>query len=111
MHMRMQLMVEALAHSLEAAGRQNLIKSVDAMDLVAVDAQLVRARVSFGGQSGTMRASDHQFEQVLVVGSMDRQGTSGVKFDVEGSGYGFRVIKSLSATAAELPTSCKMQCP
>ena len=56
-----------------------------------------------------MRVGDHQFEQSLVVGLMDRQDTSRVKFDVEGSGYGFRVIKSLSATAVELSTSCKMQ--
>ena len=110
-HMRMQLMVEALAQSVEAAGRQNPIKAVDAMDLVAVGAQLERASVALGGQSGTMRASDHQFQQALVVGLMDRQGTPGVKFDVEGSGYGFRVIKSLNANAAELPTSCKMQRP
>ena len=110
-HMRMQLMLEALAQSVEAAGRQNPIKSVDAMDLVAVGAQLERVSVSLGGQSGSMRASDHQFQQGLVVGLMDRQGTPGVKFDVEGSGYGFRVIKSLSASAAELPTSCKMQRP
>ena len=34
-HMRMQLMVEALAQSVEAAGRQSPIKAVDAMDLVA----------------------------------------------------------------------------
>jgi branched-chain amino acid transport system substrate-binding protein len=58
-----------------------------------------------------MRAVDHQFQQPLVVGLMDRQGTPGVKFDVEGSGYGFRVIKNVSAANAELPTSCKMQRP
>ena len=110
-HMRMQLMVEALAQSVEAAGRQSAIKSVDAMDLVAVAAQLERASVVLGGQTGSMRGVDHQFQQSLVVGLMDRQGTPGVKFDVEGSGYGFRVIKSLSASAAELPTSCKMQRP
>ena len=40
-----------------------------------------------------MRAADHQFQQPLVVGVMDRQGTPGVKFDVEGSGYGFRVVQ------------------
>jgi branched-chain amino acid transport system substrate-binding protein len=34
-----------------------------------------------------------------------------VKFDVEGSGYGFRVVKSIAAAAAEMPTSCKMQRP
>jgi branched-chain amino acid transport system substrate-binding protein len=58
-----------------------------------------------------MRASDHQFQQTLVVGMMDRQGAPGVKFDVEGSGYGFRVIKTITAARAEQPTTCKMQRP
>ena len=58
-----------------------------------------------------MRAADHQFQQPLVVGVMDRQGAPGVKFDVEGSGYGFRVIQSIPASRAEMPTSCKMQRP
>jgi branched-chain amino acid transport system substrate-binding protein len=46
-----------------------------------------------------------------VVGVMDRKGNPGVKFDVEGSGYGFRVIKTISAAAAEAPTTCLMQRP
>jgi branched-chain amino acid transport system substrate-binding protein len=58
-----------------------------------------------------MRASDHQFQQPLVVGLMDRQGAPGVKFDVEGSGYGFRVIRALDAARAEQPTTCKMARP
>ena len=101
-HMRMQLMVESLAQAIEKAGTTNSI---------AVATQLERARVTLKGQSGAMRASDHQFQQQLVVGLMDRQGAPGVKFDVEGSGYGFRVIKTLTAARAELPTSCKMQRP
>jgi branched-chain amino acid transport system substrate-binding protein len=39
---------------------------------------------------------------------MDRQGTPGVKFDVEGSGYGFRVIKTIQPGMAEMPSTCKM---
>jgi branched-chain amino acid transport system substrate-binding protein len=39
---------------------------------------------------------------------MDRMGTPGVKFDVEGSGYGFRVIRSITAAQAEMPSACKM---
>jgi branched-chain amino acid transport system substrate-binding protein len=101
-HMRMQLMVESLAQAIEKAGTTNSI---------AVATQLERAKVTLKGQSGAMRASDHQFQQQLVVGLMDRQGAPGVKFDVEGSGYGFRVIKTLTAARAELPTSCKMQRP
>ncbi|MDO8249898.1 MAG: branched-chain amino acid ABC transporter substrate-binding protein [Rhodoferax sp.] len=101
-HMRMQLMVESLAQAIEKAGTTNSI---------AVAEQLERANVTFASQNGVMRASDHQFQQPLVVGVMDRQGAPGVKFDVEGSGYGFRVIKTLAAAKAELPTTCKMQRP
>ncbi len=108
-HMRMQLMVEALAQSIEAAGRIRPAQSADSLDIVALATQLESATVQQFGQSGAMRADDHQFQQALVVGLMDRQGTPGVKFDVEGSGYGFRVIKSISAAAAQLPTTCKMQ--
>jgi branched-chain amino acid transport system substrate-binding protein len=110
-HMRMQLMVEALAQALEGAGKQASKASVSAMDMVAVAAQLERASVTLGGQAGSMRAADHQFQQQLVVGVMDRQGAPGVKFDVEGSGYGFRVMKTIAATAAEQPTTCRMQRP
>jgi branched-chain amino acid transport system substrate-binding protein len=101
-HMRMQLMVQALVQSIELAGT---------MDSVAVATQLERASVSFYQQTGSMRATDHQFQQTLVVGVMDKKGTPGVKFDVEGSGYGFRVIKTVTAADAQAPSSCKMQRP
>lgn len=101
-HMRMQLMVESLVQAIEKAGSTNPL---------AVATQLEKAEVTIGSQSGSMRAADHQFQQPLVVGVMDRQGTPGVKFDVEGSGYGFRVIKTLTAANAEQPTTCKMQRP
>ena len=104
-HMRMQLMMEALAQSVDksVAGSKS-----NAIDLIAVQAALSPASVTFSGQTGVMRASDHQFQQPLVVGLMDKLGAPGVKFDVEGSGYGFRVVKQISAKAAEQPTSCKM---
>ncbi|KQU83937.1 ABC transporter permease [Variovorax sp. Root318D1] len=99
-HMRMQLLVESLAQSIERAG------SVEA---VALARALEQADVSLYGQRGRMRAADHQFQQQLVVGVMDKQGRPGVQFDVEGSGYGFRVIKTIAPERAELPTSCKMK--
>jgi branched-chain amino acid transport system substrate-binding protein len=101
-HLRMQLMVEALVQAIEQAG---------SLQPVAVARQLARARVTLAGQSGAMRAADHQFQQPLVVGVMERQGAAGVKFDVEGSGFGFRVIKTLSAAQAEQPSRCVMQRP
>ena len=101
-HMRMQLLVEALAAAIDKAG---------SLEAAAVATALETTSVSLGGQGGAMRATDHQFQQPLVVGMMDRQGTPGVKFDVEGSGYGFRVIKTLSPGQAEMPTSCRMVRP
>lgn len=99
-HMRMQLMIESLAQALERAG------SVEA---AAVASAMEQVKVTLAGQAGAMRAADHQFQQTLVVGVMDRQGAPGVKFDVEGSGYGFRVVRVIAPEKAELPTSCKMQ--
>ncbi len=101
-HMRLQLLVETLAQSIERAGN---------LEAVAVGTQMEQAKVSLSGQNGYMRATDHQFQQQLAVGLMDRQGTPGVKFDVEGSGYGFRVIRQISPTDAEMPTTCKMVRP
>ncbi len=101
-HMRMQLMVEALAQAVERAA---------SLDAVKVALALEQAHVTLHGQGGRMRASDHQFQQGLLVGVMDRQGAPGVKFDVEGSGYGFRVIKQVAASRAEMQTSCQMVRP
>ena len=101
-HMRMHLMVEALAQAIAKAGTT---------EAAPVATQLERVSVSLGGQGGAMRAVDHQFQQPLTVGLMDRQGTPGVKFDVEGSGYGFRVVRQLTAQQAELPHSCKLNRP
>ncbi len=101
-HMRMHLMVEALAQAIAKAGTT---------EAAAVAAQLERANVSLNGQGGSMRAADHQFQQALAVGVMDRQGTPGVKFDVEGSGYGFRVIRAIAPAQAEMPHACRMTRP
>ena len=101
-HLRMQLMIEALAQAIERGG---------SAEPLALARQLERARVSMAGQSGFMRAEDHQFQQPLVVGLMQRQGEHGVPFDVEGSGYGFRVIRTLTPEQARLPHTCKMVRP
>ena len=101
-HMRMQMVIEALAQSIEKAG---------AIEAGAIAAQLEKVVVTLAGQTGTMRAADHQFQQPLLVAQMGKLGDAGVKFDVEGSGYGFRVIKTIAADKAATPTSCKMVRP
>jgi branched-chain amino acid transport system substrate-binding protein len=101
-HMRMQLMVEALAQAMEKAGSP---------DATATAAQLEHAKVIFSGHQAHMRASDHQFQQPLLVALMGKQGAPGIRFDVEGSGYGFQVIKTITAERAEQPTTCRMVQP
>ncbi|QHE85434.1 branched-chain amino acid ABC transporter substrate-binding protein [Hydrogenophaga sp. BPS33] len=104
-HMRMQLLIEALAQAIERAGAAGPVNAA------TIAAQLEKADVTLAGQRARMRSADHQFQQSLAVAVMDRQGASGVKFDVEGSGYGFRVIRNLNPQQAELPHSCTMQRP
>jgi len=101
-HMRMQLMMEALAQSMECAG---------STDTVAVARAMEQASVQLAGRSGWMRAADHQFQQPLVVGVMEHKGSEGVAFDVEGSGYGFRVVREIAARDAEQPSLCHMRRP
>ena len=101
-HLRMQLLIEALAQAIERAGGS---------DPLQVARQLERADVTLAGQRGRMRAADHQFQQQLAVGVMERQGTPGVPFDVEGSGYGFRVVRQIEPDSAAMPHSCKMARP
>ena len=98
----MQLMIEALAQAIERAG---------GTDPVAMALQLEKARVTIAGQTGTMRAEDHQFQQPLVVGVMAKQGGTDVPFDVEGSGYGFKTVRQFKAAEVAMPSSCKMSRP
>jgi branched-chain amino acid transport system substrate-binding protein len=101
-HLRMQMIMEALATAIDSAGTD---------EPLAVALQLERASVTLAGQTGTMRAADHQFQQPLVVGQMDRQGSAGVPFDAEGSGFGFRVVRQVTAAEAQQPHSCQMARP
>ena len=105
--MRMQLMVQALAQAIEGAAAA----PDGRLDLFAVATKLEHSVVTLHGQSGRMRALDHQFQQPLFVGVMARQGENGVKFDSEGSGYGFRVVRAIAASRAEQPTTCAMRRP
>ncbi len=111
-HLRMQLMIEALAQALERAAAAGKAGQGDAVpSALAVARALEQADVRLGGQSLHMRAADHQAQQPLMVAIMERKGAKGVPFDVEGSGYGFRVVHQLNAEAASHAPSCRMARP
>jgi len=100
-HLRMQMMVEMLARAIERAG---------STDAVAVGYALEDMRFTNAFHEATVRAEDHQVLQPLYVSVMAKQGGD-VRFDNEGSGYGFRTIKKLKTAQTTLPTTCRMERP
>ncbi|WP_197497536.1 branched-chain amino acid ABC transporter substrate-binding protein [Cupriavidus sp. D384] len=100
-HLRMQMMVEMLARAIEQAG---------GTDAVAVAYALENMRFTNGFHEATVRADDHQVLQPLYVSMMAKQGGQ-VRFDNEGSGYGFRTVKKLKTAQTTLPTTCRMERP
>ncbi|PMS18873.1 branched-chain amino acid ABC transporter substrate-binding protein [Trinickia dabaoshanensis] len=99
---RIDVMIEMLA---EAIGRAH-----DA-DPLAVAKALEGAKFENGFVRAWMRAEDHQLIQPLYVIEMDKAGTPGVRFDNEGSGYGFRTVLALPPGQTESPSECRMKRP
>ena len=100
------LMIEMLVRAIEVAGSDEALAVARAL-----------SGMSFGAAQGNplgdvaMRATDHQLIGPLVVSVMDRQGAPGVRYDVEGSGYGFRSRLVVAAAQNERPTRCVMDWP
>lgn len=105
-HARMQAMVEVLVAGIEKARSAEPAAVARAMEGLKFDGKTLG-----GMHQGTMRAADHQFIQPLYVSMMKRAGSPGVRFDNEGSGYGFRTVRFVDAKTAEQPHACKMERP
>ncbi len=58
-----------------------------------------------------MRKTDHQLQAPLYLGLWAKQGSKGVKYDAENTGYGFRSEVVWDAYVASQPTSCQMVRP
>jgi branched-chain amino acid transport system substrate-binding protein len=106
LHARMQAMVELLVQAMEKARSADPTAVARALEGLKLDPSALG-----GVHEGVMRAADHQFQQPLVVSVMDKAGAPGVKYDVEGSGYGFRPLRRFEPRAVELPHACKMARP
>jgi branched-chain amino acid transport system substrate-binding protein len=105
-HARMHAMIEMLVAAMEKA------RSTDPVDVAkALEGLRLEAPALTGFHQGVMRASDHQFIQPLYVSGMQRVGDPGVRFDNEGSGYGFRTLRYVEPKATEQPTTCRMERP
>ncbi len=100
--LRMEVMIEMLAAAMDRAA---------SADPTAVARALEGMRFDNGFHPSWMRADDHQLIQPLYVMEMDKVGTPGVRFDNEGSGYGFRTVLALPPQQTALPQTCVMKRP
>ena len=58
-----------------------------------------------------MRKTDHQLLAPLFMGTWAKQGSKGVKYDAEKTGYGFRSEVIWDSYISAQPTSCQMKRP
>jgi branched-chain amino acid transport system substrate-binding protein len=100
--LRMPLMIEMLAQAIEKA---------HSADPTAVARALEGMKLDKGFQATEIRAADHQLIQPLYVMEMDKAGAPGVRFDNEGSGFGFRTLLKIPAARTAMPTTCQMKRP
>lgn len=106
LHVRMQAMIEVLAAAMEKAKSTDALAVAKAMEGLRYD-----GRTLGGVDHGVMRAADHQFMQPMYVSLMRKAGSAGVLHDNEGSGYGFRTVRFLTAAQTEQPHQCQMSRP
>lgn len=58
-----------------------------------------------------MRAQDHQLQAPMYLSFWAKQGTKGVKYDMENTGFGFRTEEVWAPKESTLPTTCEMKRP
>ncbi|MCG5077893.1 branched-chain amino acid ABC transporter substrate-binding protein [Paraburkholderia sp. RG36] len=103
--LRMEMMVEMLAQAMTKAGSAQPEAVAKALEGMRFNGDAA------GFHPMWMRADDHQAIQPLYVMQMDKQGMPGVRYDNEGSGYGFRTVLALPAERTAPATVCKMKRP
>src|SRR5690606_38366456 len=105
-NMRHVVMIEMLAAAIEAAGSTDAVAVARALEGRAHDGEPYAA---------TMRAADHQLLTPLYVSVMQRAGpgagAGAPKYDLEGSGLGFRTERHFDARQTEQAHGCAMKRP
>lgn len=99
-HLRMQVMIEMLVAAIEKAGSTDAVKVAYALE---------GAQFSNGFHQAQMRKQDHQLLQPLYVSVMAKQSDGNIRFDNEGSGFGFKTELFLNQEQSSLPSTCQMR--
>jgi len=86
------------------------IDTAQSTDPVKVAAALETMRYDAGTGTMWMRADDHQLMQAQYAAVFTKVG-AGVKYDVEGTGFGWRTEGRIEAEDSVLPHRCKMERP
>ncbi len=103
-NMRHVAMLELLAGAIEAAGTTEAAAVARALEGRRLDAEPTNPYPVL------MRADDHQLLGPLTVSVMTRKDGS-LPYDVEASGYGFRVTRRFDTTTAQPAHGCRMKRP
>jgi branched-chain amino acid transport system substrate-binding protein len=94
--------VEMWAKAIDKAGSAEPIKVARAFEDMRHDG---------GVGEAWMRPDDHQLMEPLFVGTFTKVGQKGVKYDADGTGYGWRTDERVEAKENIQPTTCKMERP
>ena len=96
-----KLQVDMLAKAIDTAKSEDPVKVAMALH-----------GMKFPGQSGEawMRADDHQLIEPQYIATFTKAGGA-VKYDAEGTGYGWKTDLRIESRDMAMPTTCKMEVP
>lgn len=96
-----RLQMEMLARAIDTARSADPVKVARALH-----------GMKYAGATGEvlMRPSDHQLISAHYIATYTKTGGA-VKYDAEGTGYGWRTDARIEGKDAALPTTCKMELP
>ena len=92
-------MFEMLQSAINKAGSTDPMKIALALEGMEVTDAL--------GQKNTMRRDDHQLIDQLYTAVF----TTGVKYDLENTGFGWKTVQTMPASQLAQPTTCRMKRP
>jgi branched-chain amino acid transport system substrate-binding protein len=87
------------------------IRESKSIDPVKVGLKMEGMTVKSLNGDVTMRAADHQMQQPLYIAVWSKAGDKDVRFDQEGTGFGWKTEKKIPTEVATQPTTCKMKRP
>ncbi len=101
-YLRINNEIAMWAKALDAAGSADPVKVARALE-----------GMRFQADTGEiwMRKDDHQIIQPLFISVFTKVDGKAVKYEVEGTGFGFRTVATVPAKDTEVPTTCAMARP